>query len=253
MYPKTDSSEFAPGFLWQVAVLTLIILSLIIFADQIFRSSERENVQTPRIVLFPWAIAGAHTIDNGLRAFSGRPAEAVSGKDQVRALAGFLIVLVLCPTVFLLRWRKRSLQQATPTVWSLSHLFYVLCGALVLYLSIAALPIAVFGDLSHRRLRDAQAVQSSRDGIINDLYTIAIDVSEYYILPRELGGGNHNYEGYKIPEAWTKTNEGSYTIRPSAQTVTIHAESIRYPSSSVEMQVDSLGRMGRWSYSGKFQ
>ncbi|MCX6132771.1 MAG: hypothetical protein NTU47_03060 [Ignavibacteriales bacterium] len=253
MYPKTDSSEFASGFLWQVALLTLVVLSLIVFADQVFKPGERERVPTPRIVLFPWVIAGAHTIDNGLRAFSGKQTEAVNGKDQVRALAGLLIVSVLCPTIFLMRWRRRTLQQTTPTVWNLSRLFYSLCGALVLYLVIASLPTAVTADLSHRRLRDAQAVQSSRDGIINDLNEMAIDLSLYYMLPKELGGGNHSYEGYKVPEASTKTSEATYTFRPSAQTVTIHAESVRYPSSSVEMKVDSLGRINSWAYGGKFQ
>jgi hypothetical protein len=253
MYQKTDSAEFARWFLWQLAVLTLIILSLIVFADQIFISGEREHVQTPRIVLFPWAIAGAHTIDNGVRAFSNKQAEAANGKDQVRALAGLLFVSVLCPTIFLMQWRRRKLQRSEPTVWNLSRLFYNLCGVLVLYLAIVSLPIAVFSDLSHRRLRDAHAVQSSRDGIINELNTMAIDLAQYYMLPKKLGGGNHSYESYRLPAVSTKDDEGTYTLTPKGQTVTIHVESVRYPSSSVEMQVDSLGRMGMWSYTGKFQ
>ena len=257
MFPKTDSPEFSLNFLWQIILLTVIVLALVLFSDKLFKSDlSSMAVETPRIVLYPWVIAGGHTIENGLLAFSGKPAEVVNGKDQVRALAALIVVLVLLPTIFFLRWRRRILASepsihATP--WSLSRVFYSLCGALVIYFSVASVPIAVFGDVIHNRLREAQAVQSSRDEIINELNFMGFDLFQYYILPKEAGGGDHCFDGYALPDGASKTAEASYVVTPNGQTVGIHAQSIRYPSSWVEVKVDSLGRLGSWIYGGKFQ
>ncbi len=257
MFQKTDSPEFAPGFLWQVVLLTVIVLSVVLFSEKLFRSNRFDtNVEMPRIVLFPWVIAGGHTIENGLLAFNGKPAEALSGKNQVKALAGLLVVSVLCPAIFFLRWRRRKLASAVlaeSTPWNISVLFYYLCGALVLSLAIANPGIAFYGELSRQHLRAAQAESSNRDAIINELNEITFSLTQHYILPKEYGGGNRSYDGYRLPEISAKTAEATYVVTPNGKTVNIHAESVRYPSSSVEMQVDSLGRMGWWKYEGKFK
>jgi hypothetical protein len=253
---KTDSPEFAPGFLWQLVLVTAVVLSLVLFSDKLLKSNQQETVQTPRIALFPWVLAGAHTIENGLLAFSGKPAEPASGTFQVSALAGLLVVGILCPTIFLLRWRRRRLESRGPVEsrqWRISHVFYGLCGALIVYLSVASLPSAVFGEISRNRLRQAQAVQSNRDAIINELNLLAYDLFQYYVLPKEFGGGEHTYNKYRLPESASKTAEATYAITPGDQMVGIRAVSVRYPSCWVEMKVDSLGRMSSWQYGGKFQ
>jgi hypothetical protein len=256
MFPKTDSPEFAPNFLWQIILLTVIVLALVLFSDKLFKPDQSSMaVETPQIVLFPWVIAGGHTIQNGLLAFSGKPAEAVNGKDQVRALVALIVVMVLLPTIVFLQWRRRKLD-AEPSIhttsWSLPRVFYSLCGAIILYLSVGSLPMAVYGEVFRTRLREAQAVQSNRDEIINELNFMGFDLFQYYIFPKEAGGGDHCFDGYALPDSASKTAEATYVVTPNGQTIVIHAQSIRYPSSWVEVKVDSLGRLGSWSYGGKF-
>jgi hypothetical protein len=256
MFPKTDSPEFAPNFLWQIILLTVIVLALVLFSDKLLKPDQRPMVvETPRIVLYPWVIAGGHTIQNGLLAFSGKPAEAVNGKDKVRALAALIVVLVLLPTIFFLRWRRWKLA-AEPSIhatsWSISRVFYSLCGTLVIYICVASLPIAVYGDVITNRLREAQEVQSNRDEIITELNFLGYDLFQYYILPKEAGGGDHRFDGYTPRDNASRTAEATYKVTPNGQTVGIHAESIRYSSSWVKVRVDSLGRLGSWIYGGKF-
>jgi hypothetical protein len=257
MFQRTDTPEFTPGFLWQIVLLTALILGLVFFADSLFKFERwNTNVETPRLVLFPYAVAGAHTIENGLLAFSGKPAESPNGKNQVRVLVGLLIISVLCPTIFLLRWRRRKL--ASPTLlehmpWTISRILYSLFGALILYLSATSIPIAAYGEYARHSLREAQAEQSSRDAIINEITFMAFDLSQYYILPKERGGGNHTYDGYKLPERSAKTLEATYVLMPYDQTASIRAESVRYPSTWIQVKVDSLGRTNSWVYGGKFQ
>jgi hypothetical protein len=123
----------------------------------------------------------------------------------------------------------------------------------VLFISIAILPIAIRAEVERNSLRDAQAMQSSRDAMINELNFMATDLSQYYILPREYGGGNHSYEGYKLPEESSKTTEATYVVTPNAQEVAIRAESVRYTSCWITVKVDSTGRLGSWIYGGKFR
>lgn len=257
MSQRTESPEFTPGFLWQIVFLTVIALGLVLLSDGLFKSEKREtNIATARLSLFPWTVAGSHTLENGLLAFSGKPAEAVDAKDQVRALTALLVVSVLCPTVFLLRWRRRKLPSANssePSQWRISRVFYGLCGAIVLYLALMALPIAVYGELSRQRLREAQAIQSNRDAIHSELHMMTVFLSQYYILPKEYGGGNHSYDGYKLPESASNTAEASYVVTANGQEVAIRAESAKYPGAWVELKVDSAGRKGWWKYEGKFQ
>jgi hypothetical protein len=256
MFQKTESSEFAPGFIWQVLLLTVVVFGLVLFSGRLFKSPQRDAVSTPGIVVFPWTLAGAHTIENGLFAFSGKPAQPLNGKNQVRALAGLLVVAVICPTIYLLRWRRRrvsieAIHNSPP--WRFSDVLHGLCAVFVLLVAAAILPIGVYSEIMHQNLDKAQAVQSNRDAIINELNFIAFDLSQYYILPKEYEGGNHSYEGYKLPENASKTAEATYVVTPNGQTAGMHAQSVRYPSGWIDVRVDSLGRMGQWVYGGRFQ
>lgn len=256
MFQKTESSEFAPGFIWQVMLVTAMVFALVLFSGRLFRSQQREAVSTPGIVVFPWTLAGAHTIENGILAFSGKPPQAMNGRNQVRALAGMLVVAVICPTIYLLRWRRRKVSLAAmhdPTPWQISDIFHGLCAVFVLLVAAAILPIAVYSEIMDQNLHEAQAVQSSRDAIVNELNFIAFDLVQYYILPKEYEGGNHSYEGYKLKEIASKTAEASYVVTPDGQTAGIHAVSVRYPSCRIDVRVDSLGRLGQWVYGGRFQ
>ena len=257
MYQKTDSPEFMPVFLWQIALVSFVALALVLFSDKLLNPDQRHPVvEMPRIVVYPWIIAGGHTIQNGLLAFSGKPAEAVNGKDQVGALAALIVVMVLLPTLFLLQWRRKTLAvkpSIHTTSWSLSRVFYYVCGVLVIYLSVGALPIAVYGEVMRNRMRNAQAVQSSRDAIVNELNFIGFDLFQYYVLPKAVGGGDRSFDGCVLHDNTSKSADATYVVTPTGQTVSIHAQSVRYPASWINVSIDSLGRMGFWAYGGKFQ
>jgi hypothetical protein len=256
MSQKTDSSEFTPGFLWQIGVLTILVLGLVLFSDKFSQSEKPSYVQRSPMVLYPWALAGGHTIENGLKAFSGKPSEFPEVKDQAAALAGLLISSVLCPTVFFLEWRRRRISGAATSErppLRTSSVFYGFCGALTLCVAGAILPIATISEVTHHSLRDAQAVASNKDAVIGEINLIDMDLSQYYILPKELAGGGRSYEGYKLPQGMEKTEEGTYVVTLKRNEVDIRAESVRYPSCWIEMKVDSTGRKSGWTYGGNFR
>jgi hypothetical protein len=82
MSQKTESSEFAPGFLWQLCLLTAVVLGFVIYAGKTTFWVRSNVVQDPGAALFPWIIAGKQTIENGVAAFSGRPPKLPAAVDQ---------------------------------------------------------------------------------------------------------------------------------------------------------------------------
>jgi hypothetical protein len=117
----------------------------------------------------------------------------------------------------------------------------------------AIAPIATISEVTHHSLRDAQAVASNKDAVIGEINLIDMDLLQYYILPKELGGGGRSYEGYKLPQGMEKTEEGTYVVTPKRNEFNIRAESVRHTSCWVEMKVDSAGRMSGWTYGGNFR
>jgi hypothetical protein len=259
MSQKTDSPEFAPAFMWQIVLLTIVVLCLAIYVRgqeySISRLGGRLGVSTPTTI-FPWMIGGKQTIENSLRAFSGKPPEPPPIDDKVRALGPVLISMVLCPTVFFLEWRRRRLMkerslQKMP--FRVSGIFYGLCGLVVVLVAVAVGPIAYFGESARASIRHAQAVQSNRDHIINELNFLAVDAAQYNILPRRLGGGERSFEGFSVPETKGKTDVASYTAVVTGSMVTFRATSAIDVSCKVQVNVDSLGHMRDWIYEGEFR
>lgn len=255
MSQKTDSQDFAPGFIWQIVLLTIVVLCFAIYVRSQEHSMSRLGVSTPTTV-FPWMIGGKQTIENGLRAFSGKPPEPPPIGDKVRALGPVLISMVLCPTVFFLEWRRRRLMKERPlqkTSLRIPGIFYALCGLVVVLVAVAVGPIAYFGESARANTRHAQAVQSNRDEIINELNALAVDAAQYNILPRQLGGGARSYEGFSVPETKAKTAEALYSVTVTKSRVTFHATSAKFASCTVQVNVDSLGNMRDWRYEGEFR
>ena len=254
MSQRTDSPEFAPGFIWQIILLTIVVLCFAVYA----RSQEEwiggMRVKSP-ISIFPWMIGGKQTIENGIRAFSGRVPEPPLIDDRAKALGTLLISMVLCPTVFFLEWRRRRLAtvklQRPPL--GMSGNLYALCGLVTLFVALAVGPITYFTETAWANTRHAQAVQSNRDMIINQLVLLAFDAAQYHVLPRQLGGGERSFEGFSVPETNAKTEEASYTVTSTKNFVTFRATSAKFVSCVVQVNVDSLGHMRDWRYEGEFQ
>ncbi|MCX6143372.1 MAG: hypothetical protein NTZ35_09140 [Ignavibacteriales bacterium] len=255
MSQKTDSPDFASGFIWQIVLLTVVVLCFAVYVRSQEHSMSRLGVSSPTTI-FPWMIGGKQTIGNGLRAFGGKPPEPPPIDDKVRALGPVLVSMVLCPTVFFLEWRRRRLMKERPfqkTPLRISGIFYALCGLVVVLVAVAVGPIAYFGESARANTRHAHAIQSNRDVIDNELYFLAVDAAQYNILPRQLGGGERSFEGFAVPETKAKTEEASYSVTVTKSMVSFRATSTRYPSSTVQVNVDSLGHIRDWRYEGEFQ
>lgn len=255
MSQKTDSPDFAPGFIWQIVLLTIVALCFAVYVRSQEHPMSGLGVSSPTTI-FPWMIGGKQTIHNGLLAFSGKPPEYPPIEDKVRALGPVLISMVLCPTVFFLEWRRRRSEKATSLQKSplgMSSAFYALCGLVVVLVAVTVGPIAYFGETARANQRHAQAVQTNRDLVINELNVLAVDAAQYNILPRQLGGGERSFEGFAIPETKAKTEEASYSVTVTKSMVAFRATSARYPSCVVQVNVDSLGHIRDWRYEGEFQ
>jgi len=260
MSQRTDSPEFASGFLWQIILLTIAALCLVVFSRGVgtwrLTGDLRVNTIQSPMTLFPWIIGGKQTIENGLRAFSGKPPEAPPVGDRARALSSVLISMVLCPTVFFLEWRRRRLTKASGSEQpplKMSSVFYALCGLVTVVVAVAVGPIAYFSERSRADSRHAHAVQGNRDVMINELNMFAIDARQYYILPKLLGGGGQSFEGYSVSEKNAKTEDASYMVTGSKNGAAFRATSARFPSCAIEVKVDGLGRMAWWTYEGEFK
>jgi hypothetical protein len=254
MSQRTDSPEFAPGFIWQIILLTVAVLCFAVYSRSQEDSTPRMEVKSP-ISIFPWMMGGKQTIENGLRAFSGKPPEPPPIDDRARALGPLLISMVLCPTVFFLEWRRRHLAKVKlqrPPL-GISGNFYTLCGLVTLFVALAVGPTAYFGEKARANTRHAQAVQTNRDFTIDELNLLAMDAAQYNILPRQLGGGGRSFVGYSVPETKAKTEEASYTVTEIRNVVVFRAVSSKFPLCAVQVKVDSLGHMRDWVYEGEFR
>ncbi|MEK6756842.1 MAG: hypothetical protein AABZ02_11885 [Bacteroidota bacterium] len=256
MSQKTESSEFAPAFLWQVCVLSIIALSVMISSERVLFKHTPHYVEDPRTVLFPWVIAGMHTLENGLNAFAGKPARFPEAVVQARVLAAVLIGFVVCPGAFLLEWRRRRLNRDGAGGRSQlrgSSLLYGFSGVIALFVAASIIPISVISETSRQHVRQGLAVQDNRDLIINDIHFLALNIYQYRLLPRDLGGGNGSYRGYRLPEEMSRTNDATYSVSVTDHAVTIHAQSLLYPTASVEVKVDTTRRLAWWKFAGEFQ
>lgn len=55
------------------------------------------------------------------------------------------------------------------------------------------------------------AVEANRNGITNDLLTIANLSQAYYKKPDNLAGGNNSFEGFDIPARFKQNENGTYS------------------------------------------
>jgi hypothetical protein len=260
MSQKTDSPEFAPGFLWQIVLLTIAALCVVLVSHgtltwRLTTGPRLDGVSVP-ITLYPWVYGGGWTIENGLRAFSGKVPEPPPASLRAATLILVLISLVVCPTLFLLEWRRRRSANAPFSERSplrISSIFYALCGTITIVAGVGLGPVAYFSETTRANLRHAQAIQSNKDAMINELNMLAVDATQYFILPKTIGGGGQSFEGYSVLEKLAKSEEASYIVSGGQKAATFHATSARFPSCTIDVKVDSVGRMGWWTYEGEFK
>ncbi|MCX6135103.1 MAG: hypothetical protein NTU47_14920 [Ignavibacteriales bacterium] len=208
----------------------------------------------PVPLLYPWILAGGQTIANGLTEFSGSSLAQAGNSIFITSLLGILFSGVLVPTLtLLLMGRHRS---------AAGRGLYLACLIVSVTLAVTV-PLTGYVAYTVRlSLREAQAVQTNRDYVINELNTIAWKLREYRIVPKALGGGEGAVDGYVLPPSLAETEDATYVIRqPSHESngymgplmATLRASSKKYPGCEVEVSVGTRGQLGLWSYTGKFQ
>ncbi len=99
---------------------------------------------------------------------------------------------------------------------------------LLIVLGVIIVGIAVITGIN---LFNANSMESRKNHIISECYTLASMAQKYYLTPSSLGGGSNSFTGWRIPPLLDTTAEGVYTIlSASAQEIKISGVE-RTPSS----------------------
>ena len=121
---------------------------------------------------------------------------------------------------------------------------------LLIILGVIIVGIAIAVGLS---LFSAQSIQSNRDAMINDLNNLAAQAYQFRIRPISMGGGQGDYSTFSIPLKMRTNENATYTAAPGTTTISFTAVSAQNPSNTIQVTIDSDGRLSGWSYTGDFQ
>jgi hypothetical protein len=256
--------EFSQGFILSLISLTGATLILVfLFERGVWRNIDvNEYFGSWKVyrfgsLLFPWIVAAAHTINNGLNEFSGHTPQAVALGNRIALLVGLLISGVVGPTLFFLGWRERVKQSVAGAQQRLlrgSALVFAFGAVVTFLVAIPAVPVSIARMVSENKLREAQAIQSNRDMIINDLNFIAYNARQYRILPKAMTGGSGSYDGFVLSADLASTPHATYSLTSvEPARIKLLARSTPYPNCTVSVEVRGDGRLGFWTYSGDFQ
>lgn len=104
-------------------------------------------------------------------------------------------------------------------------------------------------------LMSAQAVQSNKDAMINDLNHLAAHAYQYRISSSSLAGGAGKYTGYHIPATISSNENGYYSCDVTPDVVTLTAISAQNSGNTITAQIDGSGHFvaSAWTFTGDFQ
>jgi hypothetical protein len=256
MSQKTENAEFAPGFLWQIALLTLLMLGILFFSRSLFDSSLSNFVPRSGWIIFPWLVAAGQTLLNTVVSYNGAAPMASSLLDGARVLSALLFAFVICPTIFLLGWRRRRLnkeRELETRQLRVSSVLYAFTCVVSLFVAISIIPISIASERSRQSVREHWPALFSRDRVVNEIHLVALDIYQYRLVPRNLNGGGGSYRGFRLRNDFLKTENAAYSVTVSDDEVTIHAQPIMYPTAFVDVEVDSIGTLVLWKYGGNFE
>ena len=67
----------------------------------------------------------------------------------------------------------------------------------------------------------ANAIDSKRNNVTNELVNLAAMAQQYYMKPTSLGGGGRNFTGWTIPNELVQTGNGHYSANIAPGTVVL--------------------------------
>lgn len=232
--------------LFALAVGVLVIFSFMIELEgAISAFSPRYISAHPQGILYPVIYAAGQTIENALITFNGRTGEPVPHTLRIVALASLLVVYIVCPTVFFLKWRKRRIHGKgrvdVSWLFRLDALYFV--SSLGVIGICASSVIGVPAEYFHREnLYKAQALRTSHDNIMNEIITIATKIAEYRILPKEFGGGGGSLDGFILSTEWLMTDNAYYFA--TAHDTVVHLRAVPTVKEGRPISV-SIGKDGK--------
>ena len=277
MNPKTESTverrEFAIGFLPVLCLLTVLVLGAMVSDQRSTKSSSRYAL-SPDIALgltvFPWTVAGGQTLSNSLVAFGGKDPDYLSPSVRQSVLGGLLLGFIVCPTVYLFGWRDRRLRKQSSIrehALNVSGLMYAACAVITFAIIVVIIPIGLIQENMYASLRKFQSVQANREALGHTILVIVVDLKQYRILPKSMGGGEGSCIGYTLPSDLARSQDGVFSTTVDQNGATIVGRSLLSPSSSITLKLSppvlasvytvspdktALG-LWNWSYEGEFR
>jgi hypothetical protein len=257
---STNKEEFTRGFFISLILLTIVILIGVMisenqcewFINHEFRAYA--NI-SPLFTLSPSMYPSYQTITNGLSAFSDKAPMLPDFTLKIGLLASIIVIYIIISTVFFFNWRKRRIEKkpvSTTKPLSFSSVSYALCSIFIISIAVTTIASSIGRYIMGRGIEQAQAIQSDKDEMISEMNLIALDMYQYKLVPKELGGGEGKYTGYVIPPERAKTKHGVYTVIISEQKVEIHGQSLQFPSGTIQTSVNEQGQTGNWQFEGSF-
>lgn len=89
---------------------------------------------------------------------------------------------------------------------------------LLILLGILIVGVAIFVGINLFR---ANAIESKRANITNELVNLASLAQQYYMKPKALGGGARSFTGWNIPDELVTTANGHFTATVFADSIVI--------------------------------
>jgi hypothetical protein len=175
-------------------------------------------------------------------------------KDAIRVLAPLLLFLVIAPTLMLIGWRKRKIEQRSRTITP-NLLFLLFGGFLVIVYICTAFVKFYFAPQELAVMKQNVRVDKTRIEITNNLVKIGLDAARFYIVPKRLGGGGNTMEKYRIPSEDAKTPTAQYSIKERDNN-SIHLLAIGTDvQGTISVTIGSSGsaKPGSWIFSGEFK
>jgi hypothetical protein len=124
------------------------------------------------------------------------------------------------------------------------QLLFVILGVVVVGVAIA-IGLSLFS---------AQSTSSNRDAMINDISHLAAVAYQYRVSLRVQGGGQGSYVGFLVPPGLQRNSNGDYSITDAqTQSITLVGASLATPTNTIQVTVDSNGRLVNWTFTGDFK
>lgn len=89
---------------------------------------------------------------------------------------------------------------------------------LLVLLGIVIVGVAIFVGINLFR---ANAIETKRNNVTNDLVNLASIAQQYYLRPSSMGGGSRSFSGWAIPNELSVTGNGHFTAVVSPVNVVI--------------------------------